>query len=77
MCIVTLEDGTTYNIDTNSATNAKSVVDYKLRQRLEYRKIKSVNEIKGVICIQDKYYNSSNAYDGKELNCVSGWSYRW
>lgn len=78
MFIVELEDGTTYNIDTDNRFNAKSVVDYKLRQRLDFRQIKNVIEIKGAICDKNsKYYNSGNAYDGEKLKATSGWDYKW
>lgn len=78
MYIVTLEDNTTYNIDTDSEFNARSFVEYKLLDKLDFRNIQNVQEIKGVIGDKNsKYYNSDNAYDGKELQCSSGWSYRW
>lgn len=78
MIIVTLEDGTTYNIDTDSCFWAENVVEYKLRQRLDYRQIKSMKEIVGAIGDKNsKYYNSGNPYDGKELKCTKGWSYKW
>lgn len=78
MCIVILEDGTTYNIDTDSQFDAKSVVEYKLKQRLDFRRIKSVQVLKGVIGDKNsKYYNSGNQFDGSELYCTSGWSYKW
>lgn len=77
MVIVTLEDGTTYNIDSDSDFNARSVVEYKLRQRMDYRKIKNTQEIKGAICdSKSKYYNSGR-YDSTDLKCTSGWDYRW
>lgn len=78
MVVVTLIDGTNYNIDTESESSARNVVSYKLRQRLDHRQIKSTQIIKG--CILDKnskYYNSKNEYDGKDLCCTSGWSYKW
>jgi hypothetical protein len=78
MCIVILEDGTTYNVDTDSQFNAKSVVEYKLKQRLDFRRIQSVQVLKGVFGDKNsKYYNSGSAYDGIELHCMSGWSYKW
>lgn len=78
MCIVTLKDGTTYHIDTDDTFKAHSVVDYKLRQRLDCRQIISKQVIGG--CIMDKNsktYNSSSQFDGKMLVCASGWSYKW
>ena len=78
MFVVTLKDGTTYNIDTDSSFNARCVVEYKLKNRLDHRQIATVSKIEG--CRMDKtskYYNSGDAYDGKELICTSGWSYRW
>lgn len=78
MCIVILEDGTTYNIDTDSSFNARSIVEYKLKNRLDFRKIKDIQIIKGAILDKNsKYYNSYNAYDSKDLKCTSGWSYKW
>lgn len=77
MIIVILRDGTVYNIDTDNSFEARNVVEYKLKNRLDYRRIKELQEIKGVICDKNsKYYNSNNPYDGKELKCVSGWSYK-
>jgi hypothetical protein len=78
MVIVTLTDGTTYNINTDSEFNAKETVSYKLRQRLDFRQVKSTQLIKGAILDENsKYYNSGSSYDGKELSCSSGWSYKW
>lgn len=78
MTIVTLEDGTVYNVDTDSKFYAENVVEYKLKQRLDFRKIKSMELIKGAVCDKNsKYYNSGNAYDGKDLVCTKGWSYKW
>jgi hypothetical protein len=77
LCIVTLKDGTTYNIDTNNTFDARNVVKYKLNQRLDRRQIDSVSHIKGVICEKGEYYNSADAYDGKDLKCTNGWSYKW
>jgi len=77
VCIVILEDGTTYNIDTHSYFYAENVVSYKLRNRLDFRKIKDIQVIKGAILDKNsKYYNSYDAYDGKDLKCTSGWSYK-
>ncbi|MGL5328866.1 MAG: hypothetical protein ACRDD7_06330, partial [Peptostreptococcaceae bacterium] len=62
----------------NSTFTARSVVEYKLKDRLDFRKIRDIQEIKGVVGDKNsKYYNSSNAYDGKELQCVNGWNYKW
>lgn len=78
MCIVILEDGTTYNIDTDSNFNARNVVEYKLKNRLDFRRIKDIQTIKGTTLDKDnKYYNSHNAYDREELKCTSGWDYKW
>lgn len=78
MFIVQLEDGTTYNIDTDSSFNAKRIVEYKLRNRLDFRKVESVTQIKGVVGDKNnKYYNSGNQFDGKELKATSGWDYKW
>ncbi|MDF2881529.1 MAG: hypothetical protein K0R54_2086 [Clostridiaceae bacterium] len=78
MYIVILEDGTAYNIDTDSEFNARNVVEYKLKNRMDYRKISSAQDMKGAIADKNSpYYNSDNPYDGKELKCISGWSYKW
>lgn len=78
MVIVTLKDGTSYNIDTDSTFNAESIVEYKLRQRLDYRKIKNAQLVSGVIMdINSDGYNSGNQFDGVELNCSDGWSYKY
>lgn len=78
MYIVTLEDGTIYNVDTDSHFEAESVVKYKLKNKLDCRRIKDLQNIKGVACDKNsKYYNSNNPYDGKDLQCTSGWNYRY
>ena len=78
MVIVTLTDKTSYNIDTEDTFNARSVVSYKLRNRLDYRQIESVQLIEGVnVDKNSKYYNSGNQFDRKELHCTNGWSYKW
>lgn len=78
MVLVTLKDGTTYCIDSNSKSDAKYVVDYKLRDRLDYRKIKDINLFEGTMMDRNsRYYNSNNCYDGVPLKCKTGWSYRW
>lgn len=78
MYLVILEDGTTYNIDTESSFNARSVVEYKLRDRMDCRRILNVQEIKGAVADKNSsYYNSGSEYDKKELKCTSGWSYKW
>ena len=78
MVIVTLEDGTMYCVDSDSKDNARSVVDYKLRDRLDYRKIRETNVFEGTSMDKNsKYYNSSNPYDGIPLQCKTGWSYKW
>lgn len=78
MVIVTLEDGTTFCIDSNNEYNARCVVEYKLRDRLDYRRIKSTDLFENVFMDQkSKYYNSSNGYDGIPLKCKTGCSYKW
>lgn len=77
MVIVTLNDGTTYNIDTDDEYRAESTVDYKLRQRLDYRKVMSSQIVKGVKCDPNSKYSNSCNWDSKELVCSSGWSYKW
>ena len=78
MCIVTLEDGTTYNVDTTSEDKARGVVDYKLRQRLDHRKITNAVKIEGTVMVKDsRYYNSGDQFDRKDLHCSYGWDYKW
>jgi hypothetical protein len=77
MVIVTLKDGTTYNMDTDDEYSARSIVDYKLRQRLDSRQILSSQLIKGVKCDSNSKYTNSCSMDSKELQCSSGWSYKW
>lgn len=78
MSIVTLEDGTIYYIDTDKSHIAKEVVSYKLNQRLDYRKIKDINIIEGVLVDKKgKYYNSDKYYDNKKLVAVKGIAYGW
>lgn len=78
MVLVTLEDGTTYCIDTNSKCNARNVVDFKLRNRLDYRRINSIDLFEGTKMDKNsRYYNSDYAFDGVPLKCKTGWSYKW
>ena len=78
MVIVTLEDKTSYNIDTEDTFNARSIVSYKLRDRSDCRQIQSFQLIEGVCMDKNsKYYNSGNQFDGEELHCTNGWSYKW
>lgn len=78
MVIVRLEDDTTYYIDTDSAYVAVGVVDHKLRDRIDFRGIKSADVLKDTIISKDsKYYNSADCYDGVPLKCKTGWSYKW
>jgi len=78
MTIITLEDSTTYLVDSNETFNARYVVDYKLRNRLDYRKILSINVMEECLLDkQSKYYNSGNPCDGIPLQCKTGWSYKW
>ena len=78
MCIVTLEDGTQYYINTDNKYDAREVVEYKLRQRLDFRKIESIVLLEG--CYIDKFsknYNSGDQYDGKDLQASHGWAYKY
>ena len=78
MVKVTLVDETTYNIDTDSTFTARSVVEYKLRDRHDFRQIQSTELFEGCyIKPGTKFYNSEDAYDGEELKCSSGWAYKW
>ena len=78
MCIVTLKDGTQYYIDTNDEFNAREIVEYKLRQRLDFRQIISVQSLKGALLDKkSEYYNSENQWDGKDLKTPNGWAYKW
>ena len=78
MVLVRLEDNTTYYIDTNSKFTGRRVVEYKLRGRLDYRKIKSVEVFEDLnIDKSSKYYNSGDEYDRVPLKCKTGWSYKW
>lgn len=78
MTIVSLEDNTTYLIDSNEEFNARYVVEHKLRNRLDYRKIVSTSVIQECLLNKEsKYYNSGDAYDGVPLICKTGWCYKW
>ena len=78
MVIVTLEDGTRYCIDSDNSGTAKRVVDYKLRDRMDYRHIKDTELFEGIKLDKNmKYYNSDNPYDGVPLQSKTGWSYKW
>ena len=78
MCIVTLKDGTQYYIDTDSKYDAREVVEYKFRQRWDFRKIESIVLLEG--CYIDKFsknYNSGDQYNGKDLQASHGWAYKY
>ena len=61
-------------MDTDKIQHVNNAINYKLRQRLDYRKIDNIKIIEGVLIDkQSEYYNSENAYDGRDLNCVKGW----
>ena len=40
--IVTLEDNTTYNVSANDSFLARTIIDYGLRNRLNFRKVVNV-----------------------------------
>lgn len=78
MVIIELKDGTKYYVDTDNIEQAIYAVDYKKRQRLDYREITNTTVIKGAILDKNgKYYNSASVYDGVPLKAATGWSYRW
>lgn len=78
MVLVRLEDGTSYCIDTDCADVARDTVQYKLRDRLDYRKITDTEVFKGTkIHPNSPYYNSWKCRDGKELRCKTGTAYKW
>ena len=73
--IVTLQDGTTYNVSANDRFLARVIIEDGLRNRHDFRKISSVIEIKGAsFDSNDKY---TNVQGNKNLQCTSGWSYKW
>lgn len=77
MVIVTLEDSTTYLIDTDSEAAAERAVEYKLRNKSDMREIDNSTIIKGFSLEKDsEYYNSDNPYDGVLLKCKTGESYK-
>ena len=73
MCIVTLKDGTTYYINTDSVFTARSVVEYKLRNRGDSRSLDTIEKLEGC-STRD---NSCDAYDGEALKNRKGWAYKW
>lgn len=78
MVIVTLEDGTSYSIDTESESIARMIVEHKLRDRLDYRKITGTSLFCGVKMDPKNSAYNSGYYGNKEpLKCSSGWSYKW
>ena len=76
MVIVTLQDGTTYQVDTDSESNARMDIERKLRGHLDYRKIASTTQIDAKLDKSSKYYNAigGKSYD---LKCKSGWAFKW
>lgn len=78
MVIVELKDETEYNIDTDSESMARMIVEHKLRGRLDFREIKKTKLISGVKMLEGhKGYNSGIYQDQEPLKCSSGWSYKW
>lgn len=78
MVIATLKDGTEFNIDTDSESMARMIVEHKLRDRLDYRKIKKTKLVSGArMDSSHKNYNSGQWGDRQPLSCSSGWSYKW
>ena len=73
--IVTLQDGTTYNVSANDSFLARITIEDGLRDRHDFRKIDSVIEIKGAIFDSNNKY--TNVQGNKNLQCTSGWSYKW
>ena len=77
MVVVTLGDGTLYEIDCEEIDLAKSVVEHKLRLRKDGRQLFSaIHRPLSVLDPQSKTYNSAEATDDRPLVCVRGWSYR-
>ena len=59
MVIVILKDGTEFNVDTDSESTARMIVEHKLRGRLDYREIEKTKLISGVTMdASHKHYNS-------------------
>ena len=78
MVIVTLVDGTTYCIDTDSESKARMIVSDKLKDRLDYRQIQSTDLFEGVrMDTNSRYYNPGDRDYLIPLKCKTGWSYKW
>lgn len=73
--IVTLEDGTTYNVSANDKFLARMAIKNGLRNRLDFRKISSVTELTGVNFDPNNEY--INTIDNLNLKCTHGWTYKW
>ena len=73
--IVSLEDGTTYNVSANDSWLARCTIEDGLRNRLDFRKVANVTEIKG--CTFDVNSKYTNVQGNKELQSTSGWTYKW
>lgn len=78
MVIVILKDGTEFNIDTDSESMARMIVEHKLRDQLDYREIKKTKLISGVkMDASNENYNSGQYGNSQPLSCSFGWSYKW
>ena len=78
MTQVHMKDSSIFNIDTDDTSNARSVVEYKLRNRLDYRCIDKTVVIRGAnLDPTSKYYNSGDQFDDVPLKACEGWSYAW
>lgn len=77
MTIIKLNDETTYYVDTNEYYNARRVIDYKMKQRNDFRQIVNCDVRKDAnIAKNSRYYNSDNPFDGVDLHCRTGYSYK-
>lgn len=78
MVIVVLKDGTQYMMDTEIEYDARTDVESKLRDRIDYR------EIVDTIHIPAKLDKTSNLYNPVDFKCDNtplkaskGWCYKW
>jgi hypothetical protein len=76
MVIVRLEDNTEYMIDTDNESSARYDIEHKLRDHLDFRKIKCTMFIPAKLDKDNKYYNQLGG-STNDLKCSSGWTFKW
>lgn len=75
---VILADDTIYYVATEERKTAIRVIEHKLRDRFDFRLIAGAEEVYDESSLgKNIFINSDDEYDGKELKCAYGYSYRF